>query len=96
MVISVQVDPSLRDTTIVEWYKDKDRIEFYHPVASSLNCEYCENSEENLEDPKFILHPNNSITIENMQKVDVGAYTCLVQTGVGEPIGTKPTHFLSN
>jgi len=93
----IQVDASLKDTTVVEWYKDGAKIDLFKSRNPTVSCEYCDNSEEDTdysaEDSKIILHPNNSITVEDVRSEDVGVYLCKVKTGVSEPLSMKTFSF---
>ena len=85
----------MKDTTIVEWYKDGSKIDLFNSRNPAISCEYCETPEEDdtedysSQDPRIILHPNNSITIEEVKGEDVGTYLCKVRTGLSEPLGMK-------
>ena len=83
----------MKDTTIVEWYKDESKIDLFNSRNPTISCEYCETPEEDTDyssqDPRIILHPNNSITIEEVKGEDVGTYLCKVRTGLSEPLGMR-------
>ena len=87
-----QVDASLKDTTVVEWYKDGTKIDLFGSGNPTVNCEYCDSTEEDsdysTQDPRIILHPNNSITIQDVTSDDVGVYLCRVNTGLTEKLST--------
>ena len=82
----------MKDTTVVEWYKDDTKIELFSSGNPTVNCEYCDSPEEDsdysTQDPRIILHPNNSITIEDVKAEDVGVYLCRVKTGLKEALST--------
>ena len=88
-----QVDASLKDTTVVECYKDNKKIDVDHSGNPTVSCEYCDHTEDDKDDfegdQRTIRHPNNSITIEGVRKEDVGSYSCKVITGVGAPLGNR-------
>ena len=88
------MDPSLKDTSVVEWYKDDKKLDIGHSGNPTVSCEYCDHTEDDEKDDfeheqRIIRHPNNSITIEGARKEDVGSYTCKVITGVGAPLGNN-------
>ena len=85
--IYIQIDDSWKDTAVVEWYKDNKKINLYHSQTPTVNCEYCDLAEDDLDASRIILHQNHSITIEHLENEDVGSYSCQVQTGFGEALG---------
>ena len=85
----------MKDTSVIEWYKDGEKIDPYDlHTPTVINPEYDDGTmsvavdESTNGQPRYILHHNNSITIENVEDADVGSYTCKVDTGIGEPLGT--------
>ena len=89
-----QIDDTLKDTSVIEWYKDNKKIDPYDlHTPTVINPEYDDGTmsvavdESRTGQPRYILHHNNSITIENVEDADVGSYTCKVDTGIGEPLG---------
>ena len=81
----------MKDTTVVEWYKDGTKIDLFGSGNPTVNCEYCdspEDSDYSTQDPRIILHPNNSITIQDVKSDDVGVYLCIVNTGLTEKLST--------
>ena len=84
----------MKDTSVIEWYKDNKKIDPYDlHTPTVINPEYDDGTmsvavdESTNGQPRYILHHNNSITIENVENADVGSYTCQVDTGIGEPLG---------
>ena len=84
----------MKDTSVIEWYKDNKKIDPYDlHTPTVINPEYDDGTmsvggdESTNGQPRYILHHNNSITIENVEDADVGSYTCKVDTGIGEPLG---------
>ena len=68
----------------MEWYKDNEKVTFNEITYYS---EYTENTEDYGDQERVILNADNSISIQNTKKGDIGSYFCHINTGVGTPLG---------
>ena len=64
----------MKDTSVIEWYKDGKKIDPYDlHTPTVINPEYDDGTmsvavdESTNGQPRYILHHNNSITIENVE-----------------------------
>ena len=74
----------------MEWYKNNEKISFhdisYYPDYTVVS-EYTDTPEAYGDPGRMILNANNSITIQNTKVLDIGSYSCHINTGVGPPLG---------
>ena len=84
----------------IEWFKEDEKINFVGAEMVEIeNCTGGQNSPPEYEDSvpesgpdpgclqkRIVLHENNSVTIFQTTKDDVGGYKCVVNTGVESPL----------
>ena len=75
---NVDVDENLKDSLVVDWYRDNKILQVDHP--SSMEAETRFYDDYDAEPARYIKHPNNTLEIKNMEKDDVGFYECRAST----------------